>query len=110
MIAVLTLVPLFHASSDNKAEEQPFHRQVADFIFLKRWNEGESERNLEGLHLLSVLWGAWMACLLTKLDWKQVWQEYPVPMVCGALVASLFSHVTYLTQVALRRLLLSANY
>jgi hypothetical protein len=62
------------------------------------------------MHLLAVLWGTWFAALFLKLDWKQVWQEYPVPGLCGALIASLFCHISYLLLVCLRHFLLSVNY
>lgn len=108
MIAALTLIPLIRPDNhpDKADGQQSFCRQFADFVLLKR----PGSLSLERMHLLCVWWGTWFACLFLKLDWKQVWQEYPVPGLCGALIASLFCHVTYLTQVGLRRILLSANY
>ena len=86
MIAALTLFPLVHDNRTDKAE-QSFCRLFADCVLLKR---PASPLSLERMHLLAVLWGTWFAALFLKLDWKQVWQEYPVPGLCGALIASLF--------------------
>lgn len=107
IIAVLTITPVFQVSI-SRLPTRRLDQLFADIVLRSEWS-GDAEFWAR-IHVLSVFCGAWAATLVTKLDWKQVWQEYPVPSVTGALSGSLLSHATYMTLVTGRRLLLSANY
>lgn len=98
---------MFYVTIDSHTDRR-LDRVFADLVL--RGESSSSRSFWVRTHTLCVWFGAWIGSLALKLDWKCEWQEYPVPSLTAALTASLLSHVTYLTHVVVRRLLLSANY
>ena len=111
-VAVLVASPLFHSRSSST--QQSVYSEFADLIFGRKKQPHQrsmsEERSMDRVHGLTVLAAAWAAASLSKLDWRQEWQEYPVPSVAGALVASLVCDAGCLAHSLLSRLLRSANY
>jgi hypothetical protein len=48
------------------------------------------------VHFYSVMFGCWILSLSYKLDWMQPWQEYPIPSITAAIIASLLVNSLHL--------------